>query len=306
MTHRDELRGRLPGVVAIIARVTPSAWRAAGETFSWRGLRVFYRVGGQGAPLVLLHGFPTSSWDWSHVWDELARGYRVIALDYVGFGFSDKPAAGPYSIFAYADQVEALLARLGVARAHVLAHDLGVTVAQELLARDRERLDADARCASVVFLNGGLLPEQHRALRAQKLLNSPLGFALARAMNRPMFERSLASVFGPRTKPSADELAGFWQCAAHAHGTRNYHRIIQYIDERKLYRERWVEPVLAPRIPTCFINGHRDPVSGRHLIERLRELRPDAEVYDLPEIGHYPQVEAPGDVLRAYAKFRAR
>ncbi|HMG51998.1 MAG TPA: alpha/beta fold hydrolase, partial [Kofleriaceae bacterium] len=88
----------------------------------------------------MLHGFPTSSWDWRHVWDELARSYRVIALDYLGFGFSDKPSQGPYSVFAYADQAESVLARLGaVAHVHVLAHDLGDTVAQELLARDRER-----------------------------------------------------------------------------------------------------------------------------------------------------------------------
>lgn len=56
----------------------------------------------------------------------------------------------------------------------------------------------------------------------------------------------------------------------------------------------------------CFINGNRDPVSGKHVIDGLRALRSDVDVYDLPEIGHYPQVEAPADVLRAYAAFRAR
>ena len=280
---------------------TPSQWRAAGQSFQWRGLRVFYREQGRGEPLLLLHGFPTSSWDFARVWDTLAERYRTVALDYIGFGFSDKPAAGPYSIFAYADQVEALLARLAIERTHVLAHDLGDTVAQELLARDRER--GEARYASVAFLNGGVLPEQHRARLSQKILNSPFGIALARLTSRRLFERGLAEVFGPHTKPSRDELAGFWECAAHDGGPRNYHRIIQYIGERALYRERWVRPILDGEVPVCFINGNRDPVSGKHVVDRLRELRSDLEVHDLADIGHYPQSEAPDQVLAAYAVF---
>ena len=262
---------------------------------------MFYRDAGRGEPVLLLHGFPTSSWDWAHVWDELAATYRVIALDYVGFGFSTKPAAGPYSIFAYADQAEALLARLGIDRVHLLAHDLGDTVAQELLARDHER--GANGIGSMAFLNGGIFPELHRARPTQKLLNSPIGFAVARLTNQRMFERGLAEVFGADTKPSSDELAGFWECARD--GVRNYHRIIEYIDERLLYRDRWVRPILKPDVPMCFINGHSDPVSGKHVVDRLRELVPAAEIYDLPAIGHYPQVEAPRAVLDAYATFRA-
>jgi pimeloyl-ACP methyl ester carboxylesterase len=273
-------------------------WRDGGQSFEWRGLRVFYRTAGAGEPLVLLHGFPTSSWDWAKVWDALAARYRLIAPDYVGFGFSDKPSAGPYSVFAYADQVEALLAVLGVTSARLLAHDLGDTVGQELLARDRER--RPARFTSAVFLNGGVLPELHRPRLGQTLLASRVGFAVARWTTRPMFERGLAEVFGPRTKPSKDELAGFWECAAHGNGLRNYHRIMEYMGERRLYRDRWVRPLVEPTIPIGFINGHRDPVSGKHVVDRLRELVPGARVVDLPEIGHYPQVEAADAVVRGY------
>src|SRR5262249_35839405 len=160
-----------------------AAWHTAGQDIAWRGHRIFYREQGDGEPLLLLHGFPTSSWDWRHVWDELARSYRVIAIDYLRFGFSDKPADGPYSVFAYADQGEAVLAQLGVARGHGLAHDLGDTVAQELLARERERgggVGGLARLASVCLLNGGIFPELHRPRPIQRLLDSPIGFAVAR------------------------------------------------------------------------------------------------------------------------------
>jgi pimeloyl-ACP methyl ester carboxylesterase len=284
-----------------------SAWRAAGQAFVWRGHQVFFRVAGAGAPLLLLHGFPTSSWDWRHVWDALAGRYRVIALDYVGFGFSDKPADGPYSVFAYADQAEALLARLGVGTVDVLAHDLGDTVAQELLARDRERQGGAARglvVRSACLLNGGLFPETHHPRLVQRLLDSPIGPVVARLSDRARFARGLAAVFGPRTQPSAEELEGFWQCASHQRGTRNYHRIIRYMRERRRHRARWVAPIVDGNVPIAVIDGLLDPVSGRHMVARLRQLHPGAEIYELPDIGHYPQTEAPADVLRAYAAFR--
>ncbi|HET7506496.1 MAG TPA: alpha/beta hydrolase [Kofleriaceae bacterium] len=292
---------------AASAAMSPAQWRAAGGSFAWRGYRVFFREQGAGEPLVLLHGFPTSSWDWRHVWDELARTYRVIALDYLGFGFSDKPSDGPYSVFAYADQAEALLARLGVTRVHVLAHDLGDTVAQELLAREHERRGGHngfAALASVCLLNGGLFPELHRPRPLQTLLASPVGFLIARLVDRRRFGRGLAEVFGPDTQPSAAELDGFWECASVAGGLRNYHRLIGYMRERARYRDRWVAPLLERAVPLALINGHLDPVSGKHVADRLRELAPGVEIHDLPRIGHYPQTEAPAEVLRAYAAFR--
>lgn len=302
-------------MIGAAAAMSPAQWRAAGQIFDWRGCRVFFREHGTGEPLLLLHGFPTSSWDWRLVWDDLARHYRVIAFDYVGFGFSDKPARGPYSVFAYADQAEALLARLDVVRVHVLAHDLGDTVAQELLARDDERRDERTKdqreqrggfceLSSVCLLNGGIFPETHRPRPVQRLLDSPIGFVVARLSDRKRFGRGLAEVFGPRTQPSEAELDGYWECASAAGGIRNYHRIIRYMRERRQHRDRWVEPLVRGKVAVALINGHLDPVSGKHVVDRFRALRPDAEIHDLPEIGHYPQVEAPAEVLRAYAAFR--
>jgi pimeloyl-ACP methyl ester carboxylesterase len=287
--------------------MSPSQWRAAGDAFVWRGHRIFYRQQGAGEPLLLLHGFPTSSWDWRQVWDELCARYRVIALDYLGFGFSDKPSDGPYSVFSYADQAEALLDRLGVSRVHLLSHDLGDTVAQELLARAHDRRGGKTRfaeIASACMLNGGIFPETHRPRPIQRLLDSPVGFLVARLNDRERFGTSLAAVFGPDTQPSIAELDGFWECASSARGLRNYHLLIRYMRERRRHRERWVAPIVDGTVPFALIDGHLDPVSGKHVVDRLRALRPDAEIYDLPHIGHYPQTEAPADVLRSYAAFR--
>src|SRR5258706_16438475 len=109
------------------------AWRARGRMVRVRDMNVFTVDEGKGGtPLLLLHGFPTSSYDWSHVWAPLTARRRVVTLDLPGFGFSDKPASYAYSLLEQAEVVECVLRELGVARAHVVAHDMGTSVATEL------------------------------------------------------------------------------------------------------------------------------------------------------------------------------
>jgi pimeloyl-ACP methyl ester carboxylesterase len=277
--------------------MTPTEWRSLGRFLDWRGLQLFHRSEGAGEPLLLLHGFPTSSWDWHHLWSDLAKSYQVIAYDYAGFGFSSKPADGPYSVFAYADQAEAVLQHYGIGEVHLLAHDLGDTVAQELLAR------ASGRFRSVCMLNGGIFPELHRPRLIQKLLASPLGPLVSRSINQKRFSKSFGEIFGPETQPGPEELAGFWECVGT--GVHIYHRLIDYMRERRVNRERWVPPLLDESVPLAFIDGLVDPISGAHVVERLRELRPSTRITGLAGIGHYPQTEAPAAVLKAYRDFRS-
>lgn len=284
-------------------------WRRLGKTFSHRDHAIFYREDGEGEALLCIHGFPTASWDWHRLWPELRKRFRVVAPDMVGFGFSAKPVDYDYSIFDQATLHEELLASLRIDRCHVLAHDYGDTVAQEMLARFEERgrgAPPLPDLLSVCFLNGGLFPESHRARLVQRLLMTPLGPLLGRLTNERGFSRSLAAVFGPRTRPSREELREFWRLMAHAGGPRIVHKLIRYIEERRRFRDRWVGALRDARIPLRFINGPADPVSGGHMAERYREIVPLPDVVLLDEIGHYPQVEDPAGVLREYFSFRER
>lgn len=281
------------------------AWRRGGRTWPWNGHEIFYRDDGAGPVLLCLHGFPSASWDWHKLWPALTARFRVVAPDMLGFGLSAKPRGHAYSLREQATLHEALCAGLGIERVHVLAHNYGVSVAQELLARQLEG-GAPLHLDSVCFLNGGLFPELHRARPVQKLLHSPLGALLGRLMNERGFSRSFAAVFGPRTQPRAEELHTVWQLNVHNDGPRVVHRVIRYIAERRRCRERWVGALQHAGIPLRFVNGPEDPVSGRHMAERYRQLVPDADVVLLDGIGHYPQLEAPEAVLAAYLEFADR
>lgn len=284
----------------------PDEWRARGREFFYGGHRIFYRDEGAGEALLCLHGFPTASWDWHVVWPHLIRRHRVVAADMVGFGFSAKPRDHEYSLFDQAMLQEALLAELGIRRAHLLAHDYGDTVALELLARTRERKEAGTEGPhfdSLCLLNGGLFPEAIRPRPIQKLLIGPLGGLVARFVTEGIFRRSFRSVFGPETRPTGEELAAFWSLIRENDGQRVAHRVSRYQVERRRHRERWIGALVSAEIPIRLIWGPEDPVSGRAILARLRKLVPDADVVVLDDVGHYPQVEAPGRVVEALFEF---
>lgn len=295
------------------AMISLTEWQAHGSQYQHRGHVIFCMddtgPGDRREPLLLIHGFPTASWDWAPIWEELATRYRLLAADMIGFGYSAKPQDYDYSILDQATLYEGFLASRGITRVHLLAHDYGDTVAQELLARqlDRRKARQDGlEILSCCFLNGGLFPEVHRARLIQKLLLTPLGPLLGRLNGRRQFGRSFSAVFGPGTQPTPEELDAFWQLVSHNDGNRIFHKLIRYIPERRLYRARWVGAVVSSVVPLRFINGALDPVSGEHARKRYVELVPNPDTVSLPHVGHYPQVEAPADVLRHYLEFRER
>jgi pimeloyl-ACP methyl ester carboxylesterase len=289
-------------------------WRKAGQMFGHHGHPIFHRTGGDWSDkgrdaVLLIHGFPTASWDWAHQWGPLCERFRVAALDMIGFGFSAKPRSYAYSIQDQADLHEAYLEYLDVSRVHILAHDYGDTVAQELLARFIDRKtsgEAGVEIASVCFLNGGLFPEQHRATLTQRLLHSPIGGFLSRAMTRERFEKGLSEVFGPHTQPPKEVYDAFWRLASEHGGMPAIgHKLIRYIAERRATRDRWVGALVNSPVPLRVVDGALDPVSGRHMVEHYKALVPNPDTVVIDFVGHYPQLEAPDLVLDAFLDFQS-
>ncbi len=283
---------------------TLEAWQQAGKWFSYDGHAIFSRMAGTGAPLVLLHGFPTASWDWHRIWPMLSSQNQLLSLDMLGFGFSDKPRDYAYSIEDQADLVQGWLEGLGLASVHLLAHDYGSTVVQELLARDQEGL-LSFRIDSVCLLNGGLFPEVHSPLFIQKILKSPLGGLISRGLTRRTFERNFRRLMGERNPPTQQDMEDFWHLLTYNNGRGILHQLIQFMEERRCHRNRWVDALRNASQPMRLITGTADPVSGSAMARRYRELIPAPDVVSLRNVGHYPHFESPWDVFTAYRDFRA-
>ena len=279
-----------------------SHWKNQAQHFDYKGNLIAYWTGGSGPPLLLIHGFPTASWDWHKIWDELTQRFTLYACDMIGFGFSAKPPGYRYSLTDQARLHEAFVEYLGLRAAHLLVHDYGVSVAQELLASFHERGTEGFQIRSCSFLNGGLFPDRHRPRPIQKLLNSPIGFLLNPFLSKKTLRKSFHKIYG-ETKPTEQEMDQFYQLITHNKGKSIMHKLIRYINDRKDNAQRWKQALLEATIPLQFINGPLDPVSGRHLAEYCQQLLPQAEHVLLEGVGHYPHDEAPKAVLDAYLAF---
>jgi pimeloyl-ACP methyl ester carboxylesterase len=157
----------------------------------------------------------------------------------------------------------------------------------------------------VCFLNGGLFPETHHPVLIQKLLLSPFGPLIARLTNKKAVARNMGRIFGPQTQPDAQLIDAYWELMTMHDGLRVFPKLIGYMPERRLRRARWVGALQTTSLPLKLIDGLLDPISGAHMVQRYRELIAHPDVTELAGIGHYPQVEAPRDVLAAYLGFRA-
>jgi pimeloyl-ACP methyl ester carboxylesterase len=277
-------------------------WQQAGKWFSYGGHAIFSRMAGQGDALVLLHGFPTASWDWNRLWPMLLQHHQVLTLDMLGFGFSDKPPLYDYSIEDQADLFEGWITGLGLKSVSLFAHDYGCSVAQELLAREQEGV-LPFHIQQVGFLNGALFPEVHRPLLIQKLLSSPLGGLLSLGLGRRTFERNFTRLFSPDNPPSAEDLDDFWHLLTYNNGRGVVHRLIHFMEERRCHRNRWVGALQNATQPIRLISGVADPVSGVAMARRFRELIPDPDIVSLGSVGHYPHFESAGEVYRAWRDF---
>ncbi len=279
-------------------------WRSSGNFFEFDGNAIFYHLSKPNDEILLcLHGFPASSFDYHKIWDGLTNEFSVLAFDLIGYGFSAKPKDFDYTTFNQVDILEALLEHLNVKKVHILAHDYGNTITQELLARAEEnRLKFSIE--TICFLNGALFPETHRPILAQKILISPLGFLFGKLISDGIFRKSLATVFGENTQPTAAELDDFVRLFKHNNGKQIAHKLIRYMTERATNRARWVGALERMKQPFRFINGLDDKVSGRHLVKRFREVLPhQKDIIELENIGHFPHFETPETVLEKFLEF---
>ncbi|EHN11353.1 putative hydrolase or acyltransferase (alpha/beta hydrolase superfamily) [Patulibacter medicamentivorans] len=286
------------------------AWRDSGRIATIAGRRLFVRRrpgdgSVAGAPtLLFLHGFPTSSFDWRATIDRLP-GHDALTFDFLGFGLSEKPRGHDNDLFEQADLTEAVLAAEGVeGPVTVIAHDMGTTVANELIAREIEGRLPFA-LAGVLLSNGSVVVERASLRPIQKLLRSPLGPLVARLSNRRMFGRQMAALFSPGHPLDDAEAAAQWAQVARAGGHRNMHQLATYNGQRIAFAQRWHGALRDWDGRLGLAWGLLDPVATTAVLDALRALRPAAAVTTFDDLGHYPQVEDPARVAEAVAAFAA-
>jgi pimeloyl-ACP methyl ester carboxylesterase len=272
-------------------------WRAEGGLESAAGRQIFVRRReGEGPLLLFLHGFPSSSYDWRLVLDELGEP-RSLAFDCLGFGLSEKPRGRDYSLFEQADIAEELV---GTDAGPVVAigHDMGTSVATELLARDVDG-KLGFELAGMLLFNGSIVAQLASLTLGQKLLLSRAGPMFARLGSKRFFVQQFGGVFSDAHPLSDEEADDQWALLCAGGGRTLGHHQVAYYRERIEHADRWHGALREWPGELQYVWGLEDPVATPRMLAAVRKIRPQAPAEELPGLGHYPQLEDPPKIAAA-------
>lgn len=271
-------------------------WTEAGQRIEIEGHKIFAIDSSAGADkevIVILHGYPTSSFDYKDVLPHLSERYRVIIHDHLGFGLSDKPEDYSYSLMEQADRALLLWKSLGVERAHLVAHDYGTSIATELIARRNMGFEP-IKLESLTLCNGSVHIELAKLRIIQKLLrNQTVGPLIAKLSSKRIFRKNMRKLWHDPSLLPEEEIDSMWELLTMNEGKKALPRITQYLRERERFWHRWVGALKKTDIKSNILWGNEDPITGGHIARIHHEEMPGSQLRILEGLGHYPMIEDP-------------
>lgn len=271
-----------------------------GEFVDVAGRRLYYYAAGTrgaGEPVLLIHGFPTSSRLWHSVIRDFPPGHRVVIVDLPGFGRSDPPQVGHTSCADHAHALRALLDDLRIQRATIVGHGLGGGVAQALAVQWPDRVAALALLSSAAF---GARPR--RMARMARSLG-PLAHHTPPALLAGLVHGSVRHGFAniDRSRLTLDTCLQHFTTPAGRDALAGHLRALGHCDT-----SAWSERLGELRMPAAVLWGDEDPFYPLALGERLAAAIPDATFEAVPGASHYLPEDAPEAVLRCVTALLAR
>jgi pimeloyl-ACP methyl ester carboxylesterase len=272
---------------------------AALETAQVDGLTIGYRELGDGPAVMLLHGWPTSSYLWRNVMPAMAAGNRVIAPDLPGFGVSDKPVDATYDFAYFERALDGLLGVLDVDRVGIAVHDLGGPIGVHWALRNPDRVTGLALLNTLLyppfapevmdFVTALLTPGRREELTSPEGLAEVVRLGLADESNAT--DELIAAVRAP-FEDDASRLA----LARAAVG----------LDLEGLAEIE--QGVRGLRVPVRVVYGEQDRAlpDVAATMERVARELPQTELTSLPGCGHFLQEEDPEQVGELLAEFFMR
>lgn len=265
------------------------------HTVSVHGQRLAYLDQGQGPPVILIHGFGGSMWQWEYQQAALSAKHRVVTLDLLGSGLSDKPVID-YSPDTLIEYLRGFMHELGLKRATLVGNSMGAGLAMALALTDPEKVDR-------LVLISGLPP------RVEEALTSPI-MKRAVDLHVPVWLAEFGSwLFGSRpTEKILKEIVfdhTLLTPAVMERSNRN-RRAPGLIRSLMLLRDhlpQW-ESTFAPRLnsithATLILWGEEDRLFPRQVGHDLHMLIPGSTLHLIPKAGHIPQWERP-DIVNGF------
>lgn len=290
--------------------MTSSDWRSEypfrSQAIEIDSLAYHYVDQGSGdAPVVAVHGNPTWSFYWRRLIQGLAPSRRVLAVDHIGCGMSDKPQRYDYSLAKHRDNLLEWTDRLGLRRITLVVHDWGGAIG---LAAAVEQPD---RFARLVVTNTGAFPPPYVPWRIAACRAPLVGTWGVRGLN--LFARAAVTMASARYRRLPDAAAAGLLAPYDSWANRvAIDRFVRDIPTSPKHPTYAVLKRLEERLPTLagkpalLIWGMRDWCFRPECLRRFQQVWPRAEVIEMGDVGHYVMEDAPDATVAAVADFLDR
>lgn len=267
------------------------------KTLSLEGFTINYKEAGKGAPVLLIHGIPTSSDLWRKVMPKLRKQNRLIAPDMLNYGKSDKPDKAKVSIRAQSELMIKLLDALNIEKADVIGHDIGGGVAQLMAVNHPERVNKLVLIDSVCF-DSWPIPEFKPLQKEDAEENTSV-----EQLQEQMSELMPKGVYNNEvmTDELKERYLSVWNSEEGKHA---FFRNINYLDSK--YTMTIAKDLEELPHKTLILWGKEDEFQKRSYASMLKETIPDAELVFIREAGHWVIEEKPQEVVQHLNAFLHR
>jgi pimeloyl-ACP methyl ester carboxylesterase len=281
-------------------------WTDQGRFIEVNGNKIFIVTAGkaetEGHGVLIVHGFPGSSWGWSGVVPIVAERTKVVVPDMLGFGRSDKPQSGTfedhYSLFKQADLYEAVAEKEGLTEVMLVIHDMGQTVGSELMKRHQEGM-LNFKIRHAIVLNGSTLVNLVALAPIQeKALAEPDTVGPDKDMAKKVIEDGIAPSFGKMHPPSEQTLSNMADQILYNEGDRVFGRQLRYLPERKKNLQRWQAGIINFNGPVSMFWGELDSVALVEMADAWKDMQPKIELHKWPDVAHWPMIDVPDRVAK--------
>ena len=276
--------------------MTAENWKSRGKFYSVLNKNIFVIDEGSSKDiLVILHGYPTSSFDYIKVLPELSKHYRVVIHDHLGFGFSDKPVSYTYSLIDQADFALQLWHKMGLKEVTILAHDYGTSVAKEILARKNHNL-VPIKIKRIYLCNSSMRLEHLHLRNMDKLLkDKKLGRYIARLTSngfRKIKNKLSKNNLNPEIHSEYD-IKKVWNNLESDQGKKEIHLLSNFINERYTFWHRWTEALKESQIPIKIVWEKSDPVAIKEIAIVLATENINDNLEWLENSRHFSIIDSP-------------
>lgn len=293
-----------------------ASWKAQGSyiTYGPKGFRVFVMQLGDASAsvdktLLLLHGFPESSYSYHTVVEGLLQVFdRIILFDMIGYGHSDKPMEEySYSLMDQADTAFAVWRHFGITGGHMLSHDMGDSVATEILARHENHMMPawfSDGLRSCTFTNGSMVLDLAKLRITQKILLSKRGYLMQNLTTFKLFSQQVKSAHG-NTNLSNEEVDRLWEANTLQDGHKKTYLSIRYLNDRKKFEKtRWLPALGVTKLPVHVCWGDQDAVARVEMAHYLKKnICKNADLTIMKGVGHFGQLGNPQKWLESVSRF---